>query len=448
MRPFLLLPAGVGLALAAGFVVGRFTAPRPPVSAETPAKEKLATPKPLLPVGSVAARLPYASPHRPKAIAAPAPVASTPLDRSQSLEREGYAFESENAAAFARRAEALPPVEREAFFRGFFGRFSRAELAEALEFVAALPRRDDCDAALLALTRTTLNRTDAQLFASASSGPDARPASLLAGALATRSPDDALLAATIANTFVTGRERSRLLGASAATLVAEDPAAAEQLGADLRGEDAGVFGAALAAGWARRDPAAAHAWAQALPAGDVRSAALASIASQEAGRDVPAALRQLGALPAGDPARTEPVRRIAAEWAEKDTAAAERWAATLPDDRERAAAQAGIAEVSPVGIGAMLSSDEYGYPRVSGVIPNGAAARAGALQSGDRIARVQTPSGAWVDTRDMPLAEVISLVRGSPGTMASLEVLSAAGETRTVQLARERITHAPRPVVR
>jgi carboxyl-terminal processing protease len=74
------------------------------------------------------------------------------------------------------------------------------------------------------------------------------------------------------------------------------------------------------------------------------------------------------------------------------------------------------------GIGAQLSPDD-GYTKVASVVPGGAADKDGQLESGDRIVAVrQDDQPEPIDVVEMKLDDVVSLIRGRPGTVVHLTV--------------------------
>lgn len=82
-----------------------------------------------------------------------------------------------------------------------------------------------------------------------------------------------------------------------------------------------------------------------------------------------------------------------------------------------------------VGIGAQLNSID-GYPTVEEVVPGGPADQDKRLQGGDRIVAVgQGPSGETVDTTNMPINKVVTLIRGKKGSIVKLVVVPAGANT-------------------
>ncbi len=93
------------------------------------------------------------------------------------------------------------------------------------------------------------------------------------------------------------------------------------------------------------------------------------------------------------------------------------------------------------GIGATLSSQD-GYTVVENLIPGGAAAKSGEIEPKDKIISVaQGTSNKFEPVIDMPLRDVVKLIRGKKGTKVKLTVLRQ-GKTVTkhvVELTRDKI---------
>jgi len=92
------------------------------------------------------------------------------------------------------------------------------------------------------------------------------------------------------------------------------------------------------------------------------------------------------------------------------------------------------------GIGAALREKD-GYTVVSSVIPGGAADRDGRLKEDDHIVAVgQSNSGEMVDIIEMPLKQVVSLIRGKAGTVVRLGVKKGgSGETEVLEMTRSQV---------
>jgi carboxyl-terminal processing protease len=93
------------------------------------------------------------------------------------------------------------------------------------------------------------------------------------------------------------------------------------------------------------------------------------------------------------------------------------------------------------GIGATLSSQD-GYTVVENLIPGGAAAKSGEIEPKDKIIAVaQGSSSKFEPVIDMPLRDVVKLIRGKKGTKVRLSVLRQ-GKTvskHIVELVRDKI---------
>ena len=92
------------------------------------------------------------------------------------------------------------------------------------------------------------------------------------------------------------------------------------------------------------------------------------------------------------------------------------------------------------GIGAALREKD-GYTVVSNVIPGGAADRDGRLGEDDHIVSVgQDAEGEMIDIIEMPLKQVVSLIRGKAGTIVRLGVKKGgAGETEIYEITRAQV---------
>lgn len=81
-------------------------------------------------------------------------------------------------------------------------------------------------------------------------------------------------------------------------------------------------------------------------------------------------------------------------------------------------------KLSLVGIGAVLSSED-GYTKIVNIIKGGPASKNGKLEAEDRIIAVAQDGKPPVDIIDMPLKDVVQLIRGEKGTKVHLSVLKA-----------------------
>jgi carboxyl-terminal processing protease len=91
------------------------------------------------------------------------------------------------------------------------------------------------------------------------------------------------------------------------------------------------------------------------------------------------------------------------------------------------------------GIGAALREKD-GSTVVSSVIPGGAADKDGRLKEDDAIVSVGQADGEMVDIVEMPLKQVVSLIRGKAGTVVRLGVKKGGvGESETYEITRAQV---------
>jgi C-terminal processing protease CtpA/Prc len=131
-------------------------------------------------------------------------------------------------------------------------------------------------------------------------------------------------------------------------------------------------------------------------------------------------------------------------WANQDTDAALRWLDQVPDQAERDAALAAIRTVAPVGIGAALTVKD-GYPIINQLVPGTPADLSGQLHAGDRIIALAQGDNSFIDARTLSLQDIVQMVRGAPGSLLQLQVLSADAPPdsppRTVPIIRDQIKY-------
>jgi hypothetical protein len=189
-------------------------------------------------------------------------------------------------------------------------------------------------------------------------------------------------------------------------------------------------------------PDLAVAWANELTEGANRTALLREVAVGMAGTDVAAAFALSQQLPPQE--QQSFINSVIAGWAEKDTASALQWADQLTDPDEHNKALQVIRSVAPVGIGAMVSMQE-GYPVVNQLVPDSPAALSGQLHRGDRIVALAQGDYAFVDARSLALKDVVEMIRGAPGSLLQLQVLSADAPPnsppRTISIVRDQLKY-------
>jgi hypothetical protein len=314
----------------------------------------------------------------------------------------------------------------------------------ALAQVRQLPDAEARDMAMLALLGEWSGMTMTELVRRGEVGRFG-----VAGALALNLLEQDKLspqqAAALADEFLDGSERGRVLARVGETLAATDPAAALALGEDLSGWQQTRFLERVAAGWAKTSPQQAQAWAAQIEDPGLRSSVMRRILGEMAQADPAAAAQAFAQAPPEDASSRERLaRQIGSSWGDRDTLAAMQWAASLPDESARLAAQRGINAVAPIGIGARLAQSPDGLPVLQDLVPGGPASLSGQLRAGDRLLAVSDGRGGWVDTRTMTVGDVVGLIRGEPNTQVIMQV-QAPGEAaaRVVTLGRQQVVHRP-----
>ncbi len=88
------------------------------------------------------------------------------------------------------------------------------------------------------------------------------------------------------------------------------------------------------------------------------------------------------------------------------------------------------------GIGATLREQDH-YILVHDLVPGGAAWQQGKLEIGDLIQAVAQEGNAPVDVTDMPIDQVVSMIRGPKGTVVVLTVKKPDGSIKTISITRD-----------
>ncbi|MFN8845305.1 MAG: S41 family peptidase [Bdellovibrionales bacterium] len=94
------------------------------------------------------------------------------------------------------------------------------------------------------------------------------------------------------------------------------------------------------------------------------------------------------------------------------------------------------------GIGATLSQQD-GFTIIDALVPGGAAARSGMVQTQDKILAVGQEKGPMENVIDLDLKDVVKKIRGKKGTKVKLNILRAEGEGKTkheVTLVRDKVS--------
>lgn len=180
------------------------------------------------------------------------------------------------------------------------------------------------------------------------------------------------------------------------------------------------------------DPDLAVLWANELTEGAGRAAVLRRTAVALVGSDASAALGLGDQLPPEEQ-RTF-LNAVFAGWGASDTDAALKYADQLQNPAEHDAALNAIRTSAPVGIGAILKSQD-GYAVISGLVPGTPAELSGQIHPGDRIVALCQGDGAFVDARGVPLNDIVNMVHGQPNTVVELQLLAAdAGPDATPRI--------------
>jgi hypothetical protein len=189
-----------------------------------------------------------------------------------------------------------------------------------------------------------------------------------------------------------------------------------------------------------KNPELAALWARELTDGQARALLLQRAAANMLGSD-PTAAFALGQDLTPDERRTF-LDGLFTHWGSVGTDAALQWADKLPDPEEREAARRSIQNVAPIGIGTALSMQD-GYPTINQILPRTPADLSGQLHAGDRIVALAQGGTGYVDVYNVPLSDIVQMIRGAPGTTLHLQVLPSDAppnsRPRTVSIVRDQI---------
>ncbi|MDP4210591.1 MAG: carboxy terminal-processing peptidase [Bacteroidota bacterium] len=89
------------------------------------------------------------------------------------------------------------------------------------------------------------------------------------------------------------------------------------------------------------------------------------------------------------------------------------------------------------GIGAQLQEDESGYTKVLSIVPGSPSYLQGDLKAGDKIMKVTQEKQDPVDIINMPISDVVKLIRGKKGTKVTLTVKKADGSVKNITITRD-----------
>lgn len=334
--------------------------------------------------------------------------------------------------------------EREDYLNSLFRPLAASGVEVAMARVRALPDDEARDMAMLALLGEWTGSSVAELVQRGELGRFG-----VAGALALHLMREGKIspqqAASMANEFLSEGQRVGVLGRAAEQLAPTDPQAALAMGDGLADWEQVRFLSRFVSGWASASPEAARAWVAQVEDTRTRSVLMGRVLAEQVKVNPAGAAQTFLQTPLEDArVRQRTARQIASGWAGQDTLAAMQWADSLPDENERNAARQGIRNVAPVGIGARISSGDDGLPVLQDFVPGSPAGASGQLRSGDRVLAVADANGAWVDSRNRPLGDVVGMIQGQPNTQVSLQVQGADGSPpRVVTLGRQQIIYRP-----
>ena len=362
---------------------------------------------------------------------------------AKQLVKKGGADEQKSPSVSAQK-DGDNARAREDYLNATFRPLAALGVEVALARVRELPDAASRDMAMMALLGEWSGLTVTEL---AQRGDIGRFG--VAGALALQLMNSGQIspqqAAGMADEFLSGDQRVGVLARSAEKLAPTDPTAALAMGEGLTDWQQVRFLSRFVSGWATADPNAARAWAMQVEDPRTRARLVGRVLAEQVKSDPVGAAQTFAQMPPDDAeVRRRTARQIASQWAANDTLAAMQWSDSLPDDGDREASRQGIRSAAPIGIGARLSTGNDGVPVLDSIVPGSPAGASGQLQSGDRVLAVADANGAWVNSRNRPLGDVVRLIQGEPNTQVTLQVQSADGSApRVVTLGREQIIFRP-----
>jgi hypothetical protein len=428
--------------LAVWLQFGTNQEPSPPHAGSSPVlspAERLAVEKQEEDRGA-ASRPPDEAAHvAPQAASPTGDAASLPFgfERQQLLERSGFDAAALGAdAALQKLAGIVGAADRVAFLRGMFARLASGTPADNVRAIHSLPEgieRETALAALVAGLRSTPQSPAQQARLIENFGSIG---GILAGLLG-----NPAMAAEYASQLLTGMDKARLLSSAAAIEAAKDPQRALSFGVGLEGKERREFMIGLASGWGRSAGEAAWAWSLQETDADLRDALQAAIVEGWTQTD-PKSAAQYAAQIGSAEAREKAIKTLGSEWASVDTQAAMAWANSLSNPQERTIAAEAISSTAPVGIGVALGMGPEGYPVIRELIAGGPASTVGTLKDGYQIAAISDGAGRFTDLRGKDLGDIVSMMRGKPGSNVWLQVVQPGGnptDRTTIMITRQQL---------
>jgi hypothetical protein len=143
-----------------------------------------------------------------------------------------------------------------------------------------------------------------------------------------------------------------------------------------------------------------------------------------------------------NPQRRLNLIRAMSYFVKTDTLAALDWAASLENPAEQRAAMEAINKNALTGIGATIALDETGYPKIKQTTILSALESTGMAEPGDYISGMVNEDGSVTSFKNMPIHQVVRLLRGKPGTVVNL-VMESSGQSFDLSVERSLIVIEP-----
>lgn len=144
-----------------------------------------------------------------------------------------------------------------------------------------------------------------------------------------------------------------------------------------------------------------------------------------------------------DPSRRERLIRSLAQYVRVDTLTTLDWAMAMEDPEEQRLALEAINDYALVGIGAKLEASDSGYPRIQDTTILSASMTTGKMDAGDYIVGIRDEEGEILDFKNLPMLQVVKLLRGEAGTEVSLVMENDQAQPYDVVVQRSLIVIQP-----
>lgn len=240
----------------------------------------------------------------------------------------------------------------------------------------------------------------------------------LAGIIAQTKPDPMVANAWI-DAFAHHPGRSEIVARLAPTQADFNPVETLAIAENWTEWEKARFATSLMDSWTRQDPKDAWNWysgnEESFPT-DASGDILNAWARQNANE----LIQSLDTFP--DSAnRLKAIEAVSASLAMQGTDKALDWVEGLPPGPERETGFQAVYENTPKGIGALLKM-EGGFPKIQEVMPSGALASTD-LRAGDLIVESRDAGGEAQNLYGTDLRNVVSTLRGAPGSQVEIRVL-------------------------